>query len=79
MAEEIRLPAASSAGLYVGFYPTQERIARGVKVKLCGRCKRIVGHWPKDSFGHEVICLSCGNDIPAIRARIDQLAKARGE
>ena len=77
--ETIKLPEASNAGLYVAFNPTHERVSRGAKVALCNRCGKLVGHWPRDSIGHEIICLGCGNDIPAIRQRIDQLAKARGE
>jgi hypothetical protein len=81
MTKEIRLPSVSesSAGLYVAFTPTPERIAQGARITTCHRCMKIVGHHPRDSFGHEIICLSCGNDIPAIRRHIDELAKARGE
>lgn len=79
--KEIRLPGtnASSAGLYVAFSPIPERIARGARITTCKRCSKLVGHWPRDSIGHEIICLTCANDIPAIRQHIDELAKARGE
>jgi hypothetical protein len=75
----IQLPAESSSGLYVAFKPTPERIAKGCYVTACARCKKLVGYWPWDSAGHEIICLSCANDIPAIRQHIDALAKERGE
>lgn len=74
----IRQPA-TSAGIYVAFEPKAERIKRGARYRMCERCGKLVGHWPQDSAGHEIICLHCANDIPAIRSHIDQLAKARGE
>jgi hypothetical protein len=78
---EIRLPGTSesSAGLYVAFKPTPERIANGARINTCKRCGKLVGHYPRDSFGHEIICLTCANDIPKIRQHLDQLAKSRGE
>lgn len=69
----------SSNGLYVGFRPTPERMARGAYAATCKRCSEIVGHWPRESVGHEIICLKCANDIPAIRRHLDELAKTRGE
>lgn len=75
----IRLPDEGSAGLYVAFEPREDRIAKGAKIGFCRRCGKLVGHWPKDSFGYEIVCLGCANDVPAIRRHIDQLAKARGE
>lgn len=77
--ETIRLPDEGSAGVYVAFRPTRERTEKGAKIALCNRCGKLVGHHPRDSFGHEIICLRCADDIPAIRQRLDQLAKARGE
>ena len=77
--DEIRLPDTSASGLYVAFRPTPERIGKGAKISTCKRCGKLVGHWPRDSIGHEIICLNCANDIPQIRRHIDELAKARGE
>lgn len=74
MSEEIRLP---TSGLYVAFAPNPDRVARGARYSVCNRCSTIVGHWPQDSAGHEIICLACANEIPAIRQHIDELAKAR--
>lgn len=69
----------NKAGLYVAFEPKPERIKAGAKFRMCERCGKLVGHWPKDSAGYEIICLSCANDVPAIRGRLDELAKARGD
>jgi hypothetical protein len=79
--DQIRLPGTSesSAGLYVAFNPTPERIASGAKITMCRRCGKLVGHRPLDSFGHEIICVKCANDIPTIRRHLDELAKARGD
>lgn len=81
--EETQSPAIDlnegHAGLYVAFKPTQERIQRGARVGTCRRCGKLVGHHPRDSAGHEIICLNCAYDVKAIRQHIDQLAKARGE
>ena len=66
-------------GLYVAFRPTPERVQQGARIATCRRCGKLVGHKPLDSAGHEIICLNCANDVPAIRKHIDQLAKARGE
>lgn len=79
MTDLIRLPAETSAGLYVGFAPIPERVAKGCKITMCKRCGKLTGHWPKDSHGHEIICLKCAQDVPQIRQHIDQLAKDRGE
>ena len=79
MLDPIQLPPQTSAGLYVAFNPTDVRVKAGCKVALCQRCGKLCGHWPKDSIGHEIICLNCAQDVPAIRQHIDQLAKARGE
>jgi hypothetical protein len=76
---EIRLPKETSNGLYVAFQPKPERVAKGAKITTCKRCGKLVGHWPRDSIGHEIICVGCANDIPTIRQHLDQLAKARGE
>ena len=67
----------AKAGLYVAFNPTPERIAKGARVRMCERCGTLVGHWPQDSAGHEIICLKCADQIPAIRRHLDELAKAR--
>jgi hypothetical protein len=77
----IQLPGTSetSAGLYVAFKPTSERIASGARITTCKRCGKLVGHRPLDSVGHEIICLGCANDVPTIRRHLDELAKARGE
>jgi hypothetical protein len=75
----INLPNATSAGLYVAFRPTVERMARGARVTTCHRCPTVVGHYPRDSAGYEIVCLKCANDVPSIRRHIDELAKARGE
>lgn len=77
--EVIRLPQEGTAGLYVAFKPTPERMAKGARVSTCWRCTNIVGHYPQDSTGHEIICLSCANDIPTIRRHLDELAKQRGD
>jgi hypothetical protein len=79
MSDPICLPKETSAGLYVAFRPTPERVASGAKITLCARCGALVGHRPADSVGHEIVCLNCANDVPAIRQHIDQLAKARDE
>jgi hypothetical protein len=79
VTEEIRLPKETSAGLYVAFEPKPQRIAEGAKITMCKRCGKIVGHWPRDSIGHEIICLNCANDIPQIRRHLDELAKSRGD
>lgn len=76
--DEIRLPSESSAGLYVAFRPTPERITAGAKITTCKRCGRLVGHHPRDSLGYEIVCLNCANDVQQIRRHIDELAKARG-
>ncbi len=76
---KIQLPNETSAGLYVAFQPKPERISAGAKITTCKRCGRLVGHWPKDSIGHEIVCLSCANDVPAIRRHLDELNKARGD
>lgn len=77
----IQLPGTdeTTAGLYVAFRPTPERIASGARITTCKRCGKLVGHRPLDSMGHEIVCLSCANDISAIRRHLDELAKARGE
>jgi hypothetical protein len=75
----IRLPEASSSGLYLGFEPKAERIARGCYITTCRRCQKLIGHWPQDSAGHEIICVNCANEIPAIRRHLDELSKARGD
>lgn len=79
MTDKIQLPAASANGLYVGFSPIQQRIQQGCKITMCKRCGKLTGHWPKDSAGHEIICLNCAYDVPQIRQHIDRLAKERGE
>lgn len=79
MTREIKLPEVSSNGLYVAFEPKPERIAKGAKVSTCNRCGKLVGHWPRDSAGYEIVCLACASDVPAIRSRLDDLAKARGD
>lgn len=79
MSEQIRLPNDTNLGLYVAFKPTKERIAKGCYLRPCARCGTLIGHWPQDSAGHEIICLNCANDIPQIRRHLDELAKARGE
>lgn len=76
--KKIQLPNATSLGLYVAFKPTAERIGR-CYVTMCSRCSELVGHWPQDSAGHEIICLKCANDIPQIRRHLDELAKSRGD
>jgi hypothetical protein len=77
--QQITLPPESSAGLYVAFEPKLERVGRGARITMCKRCGRLVGHWPLDSVGHEIICLKCADDVPQIRRHIDELAKARGD
>lgn len=79
MTKTIQLPAESSQGLYVGFAPIKSRVEQGCKITMCKRCGKLTGHWPRDSIGYEIVCLSCANDVPQIRQRIDQLAKERGE
>ena len=74
---EIRVPKEPTSGVYVGFTPIQERIDRGCKITTCARCGKLTGHWPRDSIGHEIVCLNCASDIPQIRQRIDQLARER--
>lgn len=76
---KIQLPNESSNGLYVGFNPTQERVTRGCKITMCKRCGELTGHWPRDSIGHEIVCLKCADQIPEIRRHIDQLSKQRGD
>lgn len=66
-----------SAGLYVGFNPTPERIANGCRAIICKRCSKLTGHYPQQSAGHDVICLKCADDVPEIRRHLDQLAKER--
>jgi hypothetical protein len=75
----IQLPEENTNGLYVGFRLTPERIGKGAYATTCKRCSKFVGHYPVDSVGHDVICLSCADEIPAIRKHMDELAKARGE
>jgi len=75
--EPIRLPKESANGLYVAFEPTPERVARGARYGFCRRCGKIIGHWPQQSAGHEVICLNCAHDVPAIHRHLEQLAKSR--
>lgn len=79
--DEIRLPGtnATSAGLYVAFRATPERVEKGAKISTCNRCGELVGHYPKDSIGHEIVCLTCAIEVPQIRQHIDQIAKSRGE
>lgn len=76
---QIKLPSASSNGLYVGFRATPERIKQGAYVTICKRCPAVVGHWPLDSCGYEVICLKCAHAVPAIERHMEELAKERGE
>lgn len=77
--DEIRLPTENASGLYVAFKPMPERIKAGARITTCKRCSKLVGHWPRDSVGHEIVCLGCANTIPAIRRHLDELAKARGD
>jgi hypothetical protein len=79
MSDKIQLPPESASGLYVGFSPIPDRVAKGCKITMCKRCGKLTGHWPRDSIGHEIICLNCANDVPQIRQHIDRLAKERGE
>jgi hypothetical protein len=74
---QIRLPNESANGLYVGFTPIEDRMKAGCKITTCARCGKLTGHWPRDSIGHEIVCLNCASDIPQIRRHIDQLAKER--
>jgi len=71
--------SANSGGLYVAFKATPERIAKGARITTCERCKKLCGHYPLDSAGYEIICLICALEVEPIRARINELAKARGE
>ena len=73
------MTSSSPNGLYVAFKPTNQRLERGAKVGVCARCPAIIAHFPRDSQGHEVICLKCANDIPQIARHLDRLAKARGD
>jgi hypothetical protein len=75
---KIQLPADSPQGLYVAFAPLQDRVKDGARITCCNRCGKLVGHWPRDSFGHEIVCLNCAADVPQIREHIDSLAKERG-
>lgn len=75
----IKLPNDTRRGLYVAFRLTPDRMSRGAMLATCHRCTNIVGHYPLDSDGYEIVCLKCANDVPAIRRHIDEIAKERGE
>jgi hypothetical protein len=66
-----------TAGIYVAFEATPGRVEKGCRITTCNRCGKLAGHWPQQSAGHEIICLGCADQIPAIRQHIDQLARER--